>query len=90
MQKIKVTFSDGSISTFHEEQTFMTIRFSPDDENPKKSYPSQSEIFGLWSHFHDGLFPSFLEILANSKFFFDVEDPKVYYNSQSVVKIEVI
>lgn len=88
MPKIKVTFSDGSTMTFHEDQTFMTVSFSVDAENPKKSYPSQSEIFGLWNHIHDGLVPSLLEIIANSKFFFDVEKPEVYYNSQSVVKIE--
>ena len=90
MHKIRVTFSDGSTSIFHEEQSFLTIGFFQDDKNPKKNYPSQSEIYGLWSHVHDGLVPSFLEILANSKFFSDIEKPDIYYNSQSVVKIEVL
>jgi len=87
MHKIKVTFSDGSNEIFHEEQTFMTIGFFSDDKKQNKKFPSQSEIYGLWSHVHDGLVPSFLEILANSKFFFDVEKPDIYYSAQSVVKI---
>lgn len=90
MHKIKVTFSDGSFATFHEEQSFMSIKFIADLENLNKRYPSQSEVFGLWNHVHDGLFPSFLELLANSKFFFDIEEPHVYYNSDSVVKIEIV
>ncbi|WP_110933289.1 hypothetical protein [Paenibacillus bouchesdurhonensis] len=90
MNKIKVTFSDGTTKTFQEEQTFTAIDFFPDKENPKKIYPSQSEIYGLWNHVHDGLAPSFLELLANSKFFFDVENPEVIYNTQSVVKLEII
>ena len=35
-----------------------------------------------------GLVPSFLELLSNSTFFFDVESPDVYYNSSSVVRVE--
>lgn len=90
MHKIKVTFSDGSTAIFHEEQTFMAIRFSSDDQNPRENYPSQSGTYGLWNHVHDGLVPSFLELLANSAFFFDLEHPKVHYSSQSVVKLENI
>lgn len=88
LHKIKITFSDGTTTTFHEEQSFMAIGFFPDDKNPTRNFPSQSETFGLWHHVHDGLIPSFLEILANSKFFYDVENPNVYYNAQSVVKVE--
>lgn len=90
MNKIKVTFSDGTIATFHEEQTFTAIGFFTSEENPKKYYPSHSEVWGLWNHVHDGLVPSFLELLANSKFFFDIENPKIVYSSQSIVKIEII
>lgn len=90
MPKIKVTFSDGATVSFHEEQTFMAIGFFPDKEDPLKHQPSHFETFGLWDHVHDGLVPSFLEILANSKFFYDVEEPNIYYNSQAVVKIESI
>ncbi|OAB48499.1 hypothetical protein [Paenibacillus antarcticus] len=90
MDKIKVTFSDGSTKTFNEEQTFMAIDFFPDKENPNKNYPSQSGTYGLWSHIHDGLTPSFLEILANSKFFFDVKNPEITYSAQSIVKLENI
>lgn len=90
MHEIKVTFSDGSTVNFHEEQTFMAIGFFPDKDDPRKNYPSKFETFGLWYHIHDGLVPSFFEILANSKFFFDVEKPDTYYNSQSVVKVEAI
>ncbi|AMW98422.1 hypothetical protein [Rummeliibacillus stabekisii] len=90
MNKIKVTFSDGSITTFHEEQAFVAVGFFPDDKAPGKNFPSHFETYGLWNHMHDGLTPSFLELLANSKFFFDIEEPNVYYNSQSVIKIESI
>jgi hypothetical protein len=64
--------------------------FFPDNENPRKNYPSHSEVYGLWSHVHDGLAPSFLELIANSKFFFDVEKPEIIYSAQSVVKLEII
>lgn len=90
MNQIKVTFSDGTVEKFHEEQSFMSIRFIRDEENPDKEFASQSEVFGLWNHIHDGLVPSFLELLANSIFFFDLEKPSIHYNSQAVVKIETV
>lgn len=89
MHKIKVTFSDGSNTIFHEEQVFITVGFFTDQENPNRKLPSQSETFGLWNHIHDGLVPSFLELLANSNFFVDSEEPNTYYNSNAVVKIEI-
>lgn len=90
MNEIKVTFSDGSTEIFREYQSFMTIGFFQDDKDPKKYYPSQSGIYELWRHVHDGLVPSFLELLANSKFFFDVKKPEELYNANAVVKIEIL
>lgn len=89
MPEIKVYFADGSTEIFHEEQTFTTVSFQQDNAvTPVHISPSLSENYSLWSHHHNGLFPSFLELLANSEFFFDVEKPDVYFNSKSVVKIE--
>lgn len=88
MKEIKVFFSDGSVRIFHEEQTFMTLNVFPLQESPSESYMGQSKMYGLWNHTHDGLVPSFLELLSNSTFFFDVENPDVYYNSSSVVRVE--
>lgn len=66
MHRIKVTFSDGTEAVFHEEQTFQTWKTS-------NNSVSLGELSGLWYHHHDGLIPSFLEIVANAPFFFDVE-----------------
>lgn len=83
MPEIKITFSDGSTVVLHEEQTFHTWVKSRDSV-------SLSETYSLWAHHNDGLVPSFLELLMNSEFFFDMEKPEILYNSNSVVKIEVI
>lgn len=91
MPKIRVYFADGSIETFHEEQTFSTITTSfNEDETPKQYSAHQSRNLSLWFHHHDGLSKSFIELLTNSDFFFDVENPDVYYSSKSVVKFENI
>ncbi|KKF59491.1 hypothetical protein [Streptococcus uberis] len=83
MPEIKITFSDGSNVIFHEEQSFQSVVKS--DESM-----SLSKIYSLWSHVHDGLIPSFLELIANSQFFFDLENPQIYYASNAIVKIEAI
>lgn len=88
MPEIKVFFSDGSSVFFHEDQTFQTIRSFVSNENPERYDVSLSESFTLWAHHHDGLIPSFMELLANSMYFFDVEDRSTYYNSLQIVKIE--
>ncbi|MCK1198567.1 hypothetical protein MXZ29_06745 [Streptococcus uberis] len=83
MPEIKITFSDGSNVIFHEEQSFQSVVKS--DEAM-----SLSKIYSLWSHVHDGLIPSFLELIANSQFFFDIENPEIYYASNAIVKIEAL
>ena len=83
MHRIKVTFSDGTEAIFHEEQTFQTWKTS-------NNSVSLGELSGLWYHHHDGLVPSFLEIVANAPFFFDVEKPSIIYASASIVKVEAI
>lgn len=87
---IRVTFADGSTQDFHEEQSFQAVRYSPTKEEPNKKYPGLSEVFGLWNHPHDGLFHSFLELLANADYFLDVENRSIYYNVSSIVKIEAL
>lgn len=88
MPSIKVYFSDGSIEIFHEDQSLQTVVKRPDNEHPLRESVSQSEVFTLWSHHHDGLIPSFLEVLANSMYFFDIEKPEVYFNPAAIVKIK--
>ena len=83
MHKIKVTFSDGTEVIFHEEQAFQSWKAS-------NNSISLGEICGLGYHHHDGLVPSFLEIVANALFFFDIENPSLIYASASIVKIEAI
>ena len=90
MRRIKVTFFDGSTKIFNEGQILSTVDFFQDRENPRRHYPAQSEHFTLWNHTHDGLVPSFLEVLANAKYFSDVENPKILYSVQSVAKIEIV
>ncbi|MFK4936773.1 hypothetical protein [Lactococcus garvieae] len=83
MPEIKVTFSDGSSVVFHEDQAFGTWIKSKDSV-------SQSEIYTLWYHHSYGLSPSMFEILLNSEFFYDIENPETNYNSNSVVKVQTI
>lgn len=87
MPRIKVTFADGTVEIFHEEQSFSTI--VEIEVNEKRSC-SIGEIYSLWFHQHDKLTPSFIELLVNSKFFYDIEKPGVVYSSNSVVKFENI
>lgn len=89
MEKITVYFSDGSKVDFHENQSLQTVKYLVDEKHVRQNKSaSQSEIFTLWAHTHDGLIPSFLEVLANSEYFFDVKKPDIYYNSLAIVKIE--
>lgn len=81
MPKIKVTFADGSFEIFHEEQTFQPWKCT------EKSV-SHGIPVSLWRHHHDGLVPSFLELVTHAPFFFDVEHPSVIFSSSSIVKIE--
>lgn len=81
MPKLKVTFVDGSLLTVHEDQSFQTI--------VKTDYgTSQSQVFTMWAHVHDGLVPSFTEMLAHGMFFFDIENPSTIYSSSSVIRLE--
>ena len=82
MPNIKVTFADGTVKIFHEEQAFRTII-----KTDKGT--SLDEIFSLWYHATDGLIPSFTELLTNCDFFFDVENPNIVYSSNSVIRFEV-
>jgi hypothetical protein len=88
MHKIEVVFADGSTQFFHEDQIFMAVGYFPDKDDPEKQYPAQSRSYSLWNHVHDGLIPSFLELLANSKFFFELDKPSVVYSANAVVKIK--
>ncbi|EGS1179560.1 TPA: hypothetical protein I0F89_RS00665 [Enterococcus faecalis] len=85
MPEIKVTFADGSIEIFHEDQTFTSIVKRKEGNSFSVSL---SNTYTLWRHTHDYLTPSFVELLANSEFFFDVENPDVVYASNSIVKFE--
>lgn len=82
MPNIKVTFADGTVKIFHEEQAFRTI-IKTDNGT------SLGEIFSLWYHATDGLIPSFTELLTKCDFFFDVENPNIVYSSNSVIRFEV-
>lgn len=81
MPKIKVIFADGSSAIFHEDQSFQTIVKT-------EAGTSQSQVFTLWFHHHDGLVPSVTEMLAHGLFFFDLEQPDTIYSSASVIRLE--
>ena len=83
MPKIKVYFSDGYAVEFHEDQTFQTIVRN-------ETGSSLSQVFTLWSHHHDGLLPSFLEMTMYGLYFFDVENPTQIFNSSAVTRIEIL
>lgn len=85
---LKVTFSDSSSKTFHEEQSFMAIVKTNNDDGINSN--SHSKIFSLWNHHHDGLAPSFIDLLVNSEYFYDIENPSTIYSTSSVVKLERI
>lgn len=85
MPTLKVTFADGSTEIFHEDQTFTAIVKKADRDSFSTTL---STNYTLWDHHHDGLASNFMELLANSIFFFDVENPKTIYNSNSVVKFQ--
>lgn len=87
METATIYFSDGKSLSVKENQHFMSINSFPSDSDDL-NYASQSKIFKLWSHVHDGMLPSILEVLFNSEYFFDVDVPSVIYNSKSVTRIE--
>ncbi|MFS7238178.1 hypothetical protein [Carnobacterium divergens] len=87
MPKIKVYFSDGSTEIFHEEQSFVSISFI-EENNSDDLFASKGKIYGLYSHIDAGLLPSFLELLANSKYFSDVENENIVFSSSAITKIE--
>lgn len=94
MPKIKVYFSDGTFEIFHEEQTFMT--FSNKDSNWQRAGELTDKVtiirdkIGLHSQENTGLRESLFEILANSDYFCDVENPDIIYSKNAVVKFEMI
>ncbi|MHC5230081.1 hypothetical protein ACYSNW_17675 [Enterococcus sp. LJL99] len=91
MPKLKVHFSDGSSQIFHEEQQFKTYYFQEMKGWTAPSFESiEGHSFNLLKGRYPNLVQSFLEMLSNSNFFFDIEEPETIYNSQSVVKIEII
>lgn len=83
MPEIKITFSNGYTVVFHEEQAFQTRIKS----NNKLI---NGEVFTLWSNENSLMVPSFLKILENSDFFYDIEKPEILYNSTKVVNCEEI
>ncbi|AIS73964.1 hypothetical protein FMV56_000610 [Enterococcus faecalis] len=89
MPEIKVTFADGSTEVFHEDQTFTSIVKLKDKDNDV-FYPSLSANYSLWRHHHNHLTPSFVELLANSEYFYDIEKPDIIYSSNSIVKFELL
>ncbi|MQW23729.1 MULTISPECIES: hypothetical protein [unclassified Lactococcus] len=83
MDKIIVNFSDGTSKTFHEGQ--IVIPWKKSGKNV-----STAEPYTLWVHPDYELIPSFMEMLVNCDFFYELETPKICYASNSVVKVEVI
>ena len=91
MLKINVTFSDGSSQIFIENQCFKTYFFKEMKGWTPPSFETiDGSMFTLSKKRSPNLVQNFLEILANSNFFFDVEKPDTIYNSQSIIKIEVL
>ncbi|MEI5994788.1 hypothetical protein [Candidatus Enterococcus mansonii] len=94
MPKIKVYFADGSVQTFHEEQTFKTLSSKDSDwqniDGLKNQVITIRDNIGLRSQNNAGLRDSFFEILANSDYFFDVENPNTIYSKNAVVKFEIL
>lgn len=86
MSEIKVTFSDSSVVTFHEGQILgRYVSSTKQDIGASIAQPCTLE-----EHPEDGLVPSFLEVLFNSEFFYDINEDRTYYSSKSVSKIEII
>ena len=87
METATIYFSDGKSLSVKEGQHFMSINSFPSDSD-NLNFASQSKTFELWSHVHDGLIPSILEVLFNSEYFFNLDTPSIVYNSKSVTRIE--
>ena len=86
LETATIYFSDGNSLKINEGQLFMSIKsIASDTEN--LNFASQSKVFEIWNHIHDGLIPSILEVLFNSEYFFEVDKPSIVYNSKSVTKI---
>lgn len=93
MPEIKVYFADGSIEKFHLGQTFKAIRINESDWDNgvlKENQVIDFGSYGVLENSNQDLKPSFLALLSNSVFFYDVEKPNIIYSSSSVVKIESV
>lgn len=91
MPKINVFFSDGSSQIYHEGQQFKTYYFQEMKGWTAPSFESiEGHSFVLSKGRYPNLVQSFLEMLSNSNFFFDIETPETIYNSHSIIKIEII
>ncbi|WEM64343.1 hypothetical protein K7G42_07050 [Streptococcus parauberis] len=83
MSSVLVTFSDGKTKRFESNDMFRGM--SNFDGNPVLT-----ESFVLWEHNELGLVPSFMEMTMNCLYFCEFDNPSVFYNSSSVIKIEVV
>lgn len=87
--KIIVYFSDGTTKTFYENQQFMVISKGLEPIiSTERFLPKRKGVVTLTKTKSAGLVPSFLEVLINADFFFALDEPNIYYNSNSIFKFE--
>jgi hypothetical protein len=92
MDKLLITFSDGSTFSLIENQLLQGIHFFNEKDEMLIDHPrrfaSKLEPVTMWSHVSDGLIPSFLDLISNSAYFFDPKKPDVMYSANSIVRLE--
>ena len=81
----KLTFSNGETLIVHEDQILIPIVRVVRDKDISASMGKPVEI---WSHTHNGLIPSLLDLLFASEYFCLVDTQDKVYNSSAVVTIE--
>lgn len=82
-----VYFSDGTTLVLNDGDTITPVIQvgEPSDASP---FASMAENIILCSNIHNGIVPSFLNVLLSCRFFYVNNNSSILYFSNSIVRIE--
>lgn len=88
MQTAIIYFSDQSTVTVSEGNLITPIISNKFDDDATTA--SMGETVELWNHVHNGLIPSLMDAFTRCDFFYLNHNYNIAYNSNSIVKIELV
>lgn len=77
MSKGLIHFSNEGVLTINENQSLGNWNIGEAEGFPPKTM-RLSHVHKIFGHYHDGIIPATLEMLANLDYFYELDNPQSY------------